>query len=256
MKVRRRGRHASPSPVGQVAAKAAPVVVASAVIVTGPLPALTDSGAQAAITDTGSFRAVRTTGPQDAVLTVKVTKTTESEYTVRHGDTLYGIADNKYGSGKYWPTLYDANKSKLPDPNLIYPGEELEIPRHAGATSIVSAPYMPKHSATTGPIPVPAGGSAEDVLQAVASTYGWTGVQWLALYQVENREAGFDLTATNPYSGAYGMAQFINGASEYYTYGGNPDTAEGQAVAMCNYIKQTYGTPANAWQHEVDYGWY
>jgi LysM repeat protein len=260
VKIRRRGRHASPSPVGQAAAKAGPVViVAGAVIATGPQMALAATGPQAALSDTGSFAAIHSTGPAavipETAIVVKVTKAS-SEYTVKSGDTLYGIAGKRYGNGADWPTVYDANKQEIADPNLIFPGEKLTIPGHAGAVSIVSAPYMPKHSATTGPIPVPANGSVESVLEAVASSYGWTGVQWLALWRVENREAGFDLTATNPDSGAYGIAQFINGASEYFTYGGNPDTAEGQAVAMCNYIKQTYVTPAAAWQHELDFGWY
>ncbi len=70
------------------------------------------------------------------------------------------------------------------------------------------------------------------------------------------REAGFSLTAQNPTSGAYGMAQFINGPSEYAQYGGNSTTAAGQAVAMVNYIAQRYGTPAAAWAHEQAFGWY
>lgn len=98
--------------------------------------------------------------------------------------------------------------------------------------------------------------SALAALQTAAAKAGWTGVQWAALEAVEEREAGFSLTATNPSSGAYGMAQFINGASEYAQYGGNSTTAAGQAVAMVNYIKQRYGTPAAAWQHELDFGWY
>ena len=98
--------------------------------------------------------------------------------------------------------------------------------------------------------------SALAALQTAAAKAGWTGAQWLALENVEMREAGFSLTATNPSSGAYGMAQFINGPSEYAQYGGNATTAAGQAVAMVNYIKSRYGSPEAAWQHEVDYGWY
>jgi hypothetical protein len=98
--------------------------------------------------------------------------------------------------------------------------------------------------------------SAYAALQAAAAKAGWTGAQWAALVQVENREAGFSLTAKNPSSGAYGLAQFINGPSEYATYGGNSTTAAGQAVAMVNYIKQRYGTPAAALAHENAYGWY
>jgi hypothetical protein len=70
------------------------------------------------------------------------------------------------------------------------------------------------------------------------------------------REAGFSLTAKNPSSGAYGMAQFINGPSEYYQYGGDPNTASGQATAMLNYIAQRYGDPIAAELHEQQYGWY
>jgi hypothetical protein len=99
-------------------------------------------------------------------------------------------------------------------------------------------------------------GSNEQVMQQVAASFGWTGPEWTALYNVEMREAGFSLTATNPTSGAYGMAQFINGPSEYAQYGGNSTTAFGQSVAMCNYIKQRYGTPIAAWAHEQEFGWY
>jgi hypothetical protein len=98
--------------------------------------------------------------------------------------------------------------------------------------------------------------SAEAALQSAAAKMGWTGSQWTALYDVEMREAGFSLTAQNPSSGAYGMAQFINGPSEYAQYGGNSSTAAGQATAMVNYIAQRYGTPSAAWAHELQYGWY
>lgn len=98
--------------------------------------------------------------------------------------------------------------------------------------------------------------SAEAALMSAAQKAGWTGAQWQALFNVEMREAGFSLTARNPSSGAYGMAQFINGASEYAQYGGNANTAAGQAIAMVNYIRQRYGTPEKAWGHEVSYGWY
>jgi hypothetical protein len=105
---------------------------------------------------------------------------------------------------------------------------------------------------------IPAGvasGSNEAVLEAVAATHGWVGSEWTALYNVEMREAGFNLTAQNA-SGAYGMAQFIGGPSEYAEYGGNSTSAFGQSVAMCNYIAQRYGTPSAAWAHEQTEGWY
>lgn len=103
------------------------------------------------------------------------------------------------------------------------------------------------------------GGSANSGYQAfqiIANKLGWGPALLQDWVNVEMREAGFSLTATNPSSGAYGMAQFIQGAGEYYTYGGNPYTYLGQATAMANYILQRYGTPAGAWAHEQAFNWY
>lgn len=96
----------------------------------------------------------------------------------------------------------------------------------------------------------------EAALKAAAAKKGWTGAQWAALNAVEMREAGYKLNAKNASSGAYGMAQFISGPSEYAQYGGNATTAAGQALAMVNYIAQRYKTPEAAEQHEQTYGWY
>jgi len=100
------------------------------------------------------------------------------------------------------------------------------------------------------------GGAIETLMKSMAAARGWTGAQWTALNNVEMREAGYNLTAQNPSSGAYGLAQFINGPSEYAQYGGNANTAAGQITAMLNYVSQRYGTPSAAWAHEQAYGWY
>ena len=95
------------------------------------------------------------------------------------------------------------------------------------------------------------------IAKQIAQKYGWaTGQQWDAFVKVENREASWNLTAQNPSSSAYGLAQFINGPQDYYKYGGNPNTAQGQLTAMFNYIKQRYGSPAGAWAKEQSAGWY
>jgi len=84
-----------------------------------------------------------------------------------------------------------------------------------------------------------------------------TGTQWNCLVNVINAESGGNLTAQNPSSSAYGIAQFINGPSEYATYGGNSTTVLGQMPAMINYIKQRYpSAPCEAWGHEQADHWY
>jgi hypothetical protein len=104
--------------------------------------------------------------------------------------------------------------------------------------------------------PTGSGATVEALMQSMAASVGWTGAEWTALAEVEAREAGFSLTATNPSSGAYGLAQFIDGPSEYAQYGGNSTTAAGQITAMLNYISSRYGDPIAAEAHEVEYGWY
>ncbi len=47
-------------------------------------------------------------------------------YTVKKGDTLYGIARAKYGDGKQWKRIAEANPGL--DPNKIKVGQTIVIP--------------------------------------------------------------------------------------------------------------------------------
>jgi LysM repeat protein len=49
-------------------------------------------------------------------------------YTVKSGDCLWNIAKKYYGSGAQYTKIYNANKGKIKNPNLIYPGQVLTIP--------------------------------------------------------------------------------------------------------------------------------
>lgn len=59
-------------------------------------------------------------------------------YTVKPGDTLSKIAIVEYGNYRDWPILWEANRDIIPDPNLIYAGEVLYIPKHASDTVLDS----------------------------------------------------------------------------------------------------------------------
>ncbi len=50
-------------------------------------------------------------------------------YTVVSGDTLSGIAQRFYGDANAYMRIFEANRDKLNDPNLIFPGQELVIPQ-------------------------------------------------------------------------------------------------------------------------------
>lgn len=61
--------------------------------------------------------------------TNRETKKPESSiYTVKKGDCLWNIAKKYYGSGSKYTKIYNANKSKIKNPNLIYPKQKLTIP--------------------------------------------------------------------------------------------------------------------------------
>lgn len=67
-----------------------------------------------------------TAGEVAPVKTEQVT-ITGAQYTVQPGDYLWEIALNAYGDGYAWARIAQANK--LADPNLIFSGNVLVIPR-------------------------------------------------------------------------------------------------------------------------------
>lgn len=55
-------------------------------------------------------------------------KSSGQNYTVKRGDCLWNIAKKFYGNGSKYTTIYNANKDKIKNPNLIYPNQVLWIP--------------------------------------------------------------------------------------------------------------------------------
>lgn len=49
-------------------------------------------------------------------------------HTVKKGDTLWAIAKKYYGNGAQYTKIYEANKGKIKNPNLIYVGQVFTIP--------------------------------------------------------------------------------------------------------------------------------
>ncbi|HOF04078.1 MAG TPA: LysM peptidoglycan-binding domain-containing protein [Syntrophales bacterium] len=77
-----------------------------------------------------------------------------TEYVVKKGENLWWIAKYKdiYNDPYLWPVIYKANKDQIKNPNRIYPGQRLKIPRSGlKETEIIKArkqagakkPYRP-----------------------------------------------------------------------------------------------------------------
>jgi nucleoid-associated protein YgaU len=50
-------------------------------------------------------------------------------YTVVSGDSLSKIAKREYGDASKWTRIYEANRDKIQNPDLIHPGQVLNLPQ-------------------------------------------------------------------------------------------------------------------------------
>lgn len=65
----------------------------------------------------------------DDRMTVENTEPESTFHTVEKGDTLSKIAEEHYGDAMRYNEIFEANRPMLKDPDRIYPGQMLRIPR-------------------------------------------------------------------------------------------------------------------------------
>ncbi|MEC7764171.1 MAG: LysM peptidoglycan-binding domain-containing protein [Pseudomonadota bacterium] len=56
-----------------------------------------------------------------------------SAITVQPGSTLWAISRERYGDGLLYVQVFEANRDKIRDPDLIYPGQVFELPTNVSA---------------------------------------------------------------------------------------------------------------------------
>lgn len=68
-------------------------------------------------------------GVNDVYFTAPPAEEEVEYYVVQPGDSLSKIAKNYYGNAMKYPEIFEANKEVIKDPDLIYPGQKLRIPK-------------------------------------------------------------------------------------------------------------------------------
>src|ERR1700722_636494 len=165
-KVRRTGRHARPSQVQNVAekaCKAAPAMAIAGALVAAPQAhAASKVPARATTIIEQAYTASKVPAKATAIIEQAYTDALvihheqARSYTVRPGDTLSSIAQRFYGNPADWHWLYQVNRSVVRNPNVIYPGEVLNVPYDPPASTATStaarSPVLTTSAALSGPL--------------------------------------------------------------------------------------------------------
>jgi len=218
-KIRRTGRHTTPSEVEKVAEraiKAAPAMAIAGVLVAAPAA----NAATTSIRTPVAVVQVHTTAKVTKVVSHPRAKAKESNrsYVVEPGDSLASIAGHFYGNDNDWTRLYQANKGEISNPNSIFPGERLMVPANGASSdgAAAAATHTAKHAKTDPPAAtltsssVPSGTLSCSGLEDLWKDAGGTAGEATMAASIAMAESGGNQYALSP-TNDYGYWQ-INGS--------------------------------------------
>lgn len=139
-------------------------------------------------------------------------------------------------SDQYQPNTYKRGSFKPTDPGVNRPkaGEDTGVDTKSSSGS----------------------GSVQDAVKAAFADRGWNeGAEWSATDYIVDHESGWNPTARNPSSGAFGLFQFLGATKDQYLPDENPDPGV-QGQAGKRYIGDRYGTPTAAEEFWKAHNWY
>jgi hypothetical protein len=99
-------------------------------------------------------------------------------------------------------------------------------------------------------------GSPQQIAQQMLSQFGWSNSQFSCLQPLWEHESGWNVYASNPSTGAYGIPQALPGSK---MASAGPDWQSNAATQIrwgLDYIQGLYGSPCGALSHEQADGWY
>jgi LysM repeat protein len=238
-KIRRTGQHTTPSQVekvAQTAGKAAPaVVVVGTLATTAPhiggavtaatVPHVIHAHLADAALPAGQAHAATQAATTEAATTEAASAHAArgqaaigGTYSVQTGNTLSGITQRFYGKDANWRSLYAANQSTISDPNMIYVGEQLRLPRHLPAPAAVPAAsggsthttaYTPRHSASSSESSAASSQASTTTTTNLSGTLSCSGLE--ALWVSAGGSAAVEVTAASIAMAESGGNQFATG---------------------------------------------
>jgi LysM repeat protein len=262
-KIRRTGRHTTPSQaekVAQKAGKAAPALAVVGALAAGPHAPKTAEPERTAAT------APVIHAHLDAA--IQPARAAGRSYTVRPGDTLSGIAGRFYGNAGDWRWLYHVNSAKIHNPAFIYPGQVLSVPRDPPARVAVHrtdadgdndgdrsdhhTPYKPRHSrgGSAG------GGQGQGGGHHLSGTLHCGGLE--ALWRSAGGASWASVTAASIAMAESGGRQYATGSAGERGYwqinpvNGALSTYDAYGNARAAVILSHHGTNWSAWTTWVD----
>jgi nucleoid-associated protein YgaU len=147
----------------------------------------TDTGSSA--TDPGAGSTARGNQPistreSDPTATAGSTSAASTTYTVQTGDSIWSIAAEQYGNGKYWRAIAEANP--LTDPQTIKPGDELQLPAKSDILADTAAAQAEAEDQRPGNYTVQPG----ETLTSIARQRYGDPTQWRRIYEANRQRIG------------------------------------------------------------------
>ncbi|MDR6973557.1 hypothetical protein J2X68_000226 [Streptomyces sp. 3330] len=117
----------------------------------------------------------------------------------------------------------------------------------AAATAGMALSAAPAHAATT---------SSASQAQAIAHKMIPDAAQYKAFSNIVKHESGWNVTAKNASSGAYGLVQALPGSKMASAGSDWKSNAKTQIKWGLDYMNSRYGSPVGAWNFWQANGWY
>lgn len=115
-------------------------------------------------------------------------------------------------------------------------------------------------AATTGLVltsaPAQAATTSASSAQSIAHKMIPSAAQYNAFSKIVEHESGWNVTATNSSSGAYGLVQALPGSKMSSAYSDWKTNAATQIKWGLDYMNSRYGSPTAAWSFWQSNGWY